>query len=250
MFELLPAAAGAAAAGRNASGRRRPAAAMLAAALGAWLGAMSSAPAQAFEVAAQPPTGAVCTQPDPFQKLRKLDEGSIASTWSSVPDAAGCADVDRSHTGHVQMLADSSGDDATGGTGGTDGTGSFDLLQPRYRLQADATVLHGWRGRADGGAAPLQRRGRRVDLGWQRAGLAHRSALACRGRNDRAPDGGRPGTAACSWEPVRRPSSMHRCSRRPALWPSRSCGGGWASWNSASCSASWRTTATISTDHT
>ena len=113
---------------------------MLAAALGVWIGAMSTAPALAFEVSAQPPTGAVRTQPDPFQMLRRLDEGRIASTWSSAPDAAGCADADRSQTGHVQMLADSSGED---GTGSTDGTGSFDLLQPRYRLQVDATVQYG-----------------------------------------------------------------------------------------------------------
>jgi hypothetical protein len=125
---------------RHASGSRQVSSLLAVAALGGSLWAIATTPAQAFEVAAQAPSGAVRTQPDPFQKLQTLDAERIASTWSSVPDAEGCAGADRSQSGHLQVLADSSGEDATGGT---DGTGSFDLLQPRYRLQADATVQHG-----------------------------------------------------------------------------------------------------------
>ncbi len=138
MPRFLRAGSGDAAAGyADASGRRRQVAAVLATVLGGWLATVLAAPARAFEVSAQPPAGAVRTQPDPFLTLHTLDEARIASIWSSVPAATGCTDADRSLAGHAQMLAGSSG-----GTG-AQGMGSFDLLQPRYRLQADATVQRG-----------------------------------------------------------------------------------------------------------
>jgi hypothetical protein len=94
----------------------------LAASAGCWL---ASAPAHAAAAPAGPPPTAVRTQPDPFLRLRTIDEGHIASSWSSLPASVGCRDGDDGITGHVLGLAESTeaAQDMR--------TGSFDLVDPR-----------------------------------------------------------------------------------------------------------------------
>ncbi len=81
----------------------------------------------------------VQTQQDPFRKLRALDEGRIASTWSSLPWADGCKnDADSTAlAAHVSALAESSS------SAQEQRTGPFDLIDPRYRVQLDATAQVG-----------------------------------------------------------------------------------------------------------
>lgn len=76
---------------------------------------------------------AVRLQPDPFRKWSDLQAGRIASTWSSLPQGNDCRDNDRSLTGHAQALA------ASDQAALDRRTGSFDLIDPRMRVQVDAT---------------------------------------------------------------------------------------------------------------
>ncbi|MBN8508352.1 MAG: hypothetical protein J0L57_07060 [Burkholderiales bacterium] len=80
---------------------------------------------------------AVRLQEDPFRRLQRVEAGAMASSWSSLPDTAGCADADRRIDGHAQLQA-SDPDVAR-----TVRTGSFDLIDPRLRAQADATLQWG-----------------------------------------------------------------------------------------------------------
>lgn len=81
---------------------------------------------------ADPPT-AVPTRPDPFQKLGTLDAGRIASTWSSLPSGEGCAPGQANLAGHGRLLVGSADDEQDSPQG------PFSLIQPRQRLQLDAT---------------------------------------------------------------------------------------------------------------
>ena len=103
-----------------ASSARHAAAAVL-------LGAMAS------DVALAELPQAVHTRPDPFAQLRTLDEGRIASSWSSLPSGSGCASGDKALSGHAMLLSESS--DASSDASG----GPFSLVEPRHRLQLDAT---------------------------------------------------------------------------------------------------------------
>jgi hypothetical protein len=80
---------------------------------------------------------AVRVQQDPFARLDDIDAGRIASSWSSLPGGSGCLPADKALSGHAMLLAESS--DAREDTG----TGSFDLVEPRHRLQLDATAQWG-----------------------------------------------------------------------------------------------------------
>jgi hypothetical protein len=100
--------------------------------LGGWL----AAAALSASALADPPAS-VQTRPDPFQKLRLIDAGRMASTWSSLPEGRGCADGDVQLTGHAMLLAESSEGLQSGVLG------EFSLLQPRHRLQLDASAQHG-----------------------------------------------------------------------------------------------------------
>jgi hypothetical protein len=80
---------------------------------------------------------AVRVRQDPFARLGDIDAGRIASSWSSLPGSSGCLRADKALSGHAMLLAESS--DARDDTG----TGSFDLVQPRHRLQLDATAQWG-----------------------------------------------------------------------------------------------------------
>ena len=81
----------------------------------------------------------VQTQQDPFGKLRALDEGRIASTWSSLPWADGCKNdvANTALAAHVSALAESAS------AAQDQRTGPFDLIDPRYRVQLDATAQVG-----------------------------------------------------------------------------------------------------------
>jgi hypothetical protein len=76
---------------------------------------------------------AVNTRPDPFAQWRTIDEGRIASSWSSLPLGEGCTPDVRALSGHAQLLTESS--DAWQDTQ----PGLFSLVEPRHRLQLDAT---------------------------------------------------------------------------------------------------------------
>ncbi len=80
---------------------------------------------------------AVHTRPDPFAQLRTLDEGRIASTWSSLPSGRGCSAESRGLSGHAMLLTESSeaGQDTQ--------PGLFSLVEPRHRLQLDVTAQWG-----------------------------------------------------------------------------------------------------------
>lgn len=75
----------------------------------------------------------VRTRPDPFAQWRTLDEGRIASTWSSLPSGRGCSAGARALSGHAMVLTESS--QAWQDTQ----PGPFSLVEPRHRLQLDAT---------------------------------------------------------------------------------------------------------------
>jgi hypothetical protein len=79
---------------------------------------------------AEPPTS-VQTRPDPFRRLSLIDEGRIASTWSSLPAGTGCRQGQQSLSGHAMLLAESS-DEQQGSP-----LGEFSLVDPRHRLQLD-----------------------------------------------------------------------------------------------------------------
>jgi hypothetical protein len=83
------------------------------------------------------PAASVLVQPDPFVRLQALDAARIASTWSSLPEVAGCAQDARHLTGHALVLAPapSPGDGAPLGT--------FSLVDSRHLLQVDATAQWG-----------------------------------------------------------------------------------------------------------
>jgi Capsule assembly protein Wzi len=83
------------------------------------------------------PLSSVSVQLDPFAKLRAIDAGRMASSWSSLPDGNGCGTAQRGLAGHVLGLAES---DAAAQDRRT---GSFDLIDSRYRVQADATAQYG-----------------------------------------------------------------------------------------------------------
>jgi hypothetical protein len=105
----------------------------LAAAIGA--GLLSGA-----AVGADPPAP-VRVQPDPFDRLQTLDAGRIASSWSSLPETAGCAPDTTRLSAHALLLgpAPDPGDGAP--------LGGFSLVDSRQVLQLDATAewgcLHG-----------------------------------------------------------------------------------------------------------
>jgi hypothetical protein len=86
-----------------------------------------------------PPTAspAVRTQYDPFERLRDIEAGRIASGWSSLPDSAGCGAGGNTMALHALALAEPSraAEDTR--------TGSFDLIDPRIRGQLDATARAG-----------------------------------------------------------------------------------------------------------
>jgi len=101
------------------------------------LGLLSLAvPGTAFATGGTTPA-AVRLQLDPFAKLRAIDDGRMASSWSSLPEGHDCRATEPGITGHVLGLAAS--DDAAK----DHRTGSFDLIDPRYRLQVDTTVHYG-----------------------------------------------------------------------------------------------------------
>ena len=76
-------------------------------------------------------------QPDPFSRLQQIDAGTIASSWSSLPDTRDCSDGDRRAAAHAQAQA------ADADVARTVRTGSFDLIDARLRLQLDATLQWG-----------------------------------------------------------------------------------------------------------
>jgi hypothetical protein len=75
----------------------------------------------------------VNTRPDPFAQWRTLDDGHIASSWSSLPSGHGCSAESRALSGHAMLLTESS--EAWQDTQ----PGLFSLVEPRHRLQLDAT---------------------------------------------------------------------------------------------------------------
>jgi hypothetical protein len=79
----------------------------------------------------------VQTRPDPFQKLSLIDAGRMASTWSSLPEGLGCAADDARLSGHAMLLGEVSDAQQPGSIG------EFSLVQPRHRLQLDASAQHG-----------------------------------------------------------------------------------------------------------
>ena len=81
---------------------------------------------------AQAPT-TVPTRPDPFQKLSLLDVGRMASSWSSLPSGSGCQQGQAGTSGHAMLLAESSDAEQD------NPQGPFSLVEPRHRLQLDAT---------------------------------------------------------------------------------------------------------------
>ena len=83
------------------------------------------------------PPAMVQTRPDPFQKLSLIDAGRMASTWSSLPEGLGCAGDDVRLSGHAILLAESADAQPPGVLG------EFSLIQPRHRLQLDASARHG-----------------------------------------------------------------------------------------------------------
>ena len=83
---------------------------------------------------AELPPPAVSTQPDPFATLDTLNAGRIASLWSSLPSGEGCDQGTKFDlSGHALLLLESSSDrqDLQ--------PGQFSLVEPRHRLQGDAT---------------------------------------------------------------------------------------------------------------
>lgn len=87
--------------------------------------------------AALPPP-AVSTQPDPFATLDTLNAGRIASLWSSLPSGEGCDPASKFDlSGHALLLLESSSDrqDLQ--------PGEFSLVEPRHRLQGDASARWG-----------------------------------------------------------------------------------------------------------
>jgi hypothetical protein len=75
-------------------------------------------------------------QEDPFRRLQAIDAGRTASTWSSLPDSTACRSDSHGEVAHGALLAEP--DNAV-----ENRTGSFDLIDPRYRAQIDATVHRG-----------------------------------------------------------------------------------------------------------
>lgn len=75
--------------------------------------------------------------PDPFLRLQTLDEGRIASIWSSLPHAESCTPDARRLTGSGLVLAPapSPGDGAP--------LGAFSLVDSHHLLQVDATAQWG-----------------------------------------------------------------------------------------------------------
>ncbi|MEO7851578.1 MAG: capsule assembly Wzi family protein [Rubrivivax sp.] len=76
----------------------------------------------------------VFNQQDPYRRLADIDAGRIASTWSSLPASSGCSIDEQRVSLHAGALAEPSraAQDAR--------TGSFDLIDPRYRAQLDVTA--------------------------------------------------------------------------------------------------------------
>jgi len=85
---------------------------------------------------AEPPTS-VLTRPDPFQKFSLIDAGRMASTWSSLPSGSGCQPGQLGLAGHARLLAAPSDDEQD------IPAGPFSLVEPRQRLQLDATAQLG-----------------------------------------------------------------------------------------------------------
>ncbi len=79
----------------------------------------------------------VLTRPDPFQKLSLIEAGRMASTWSSLPSGSGCEPGRQGLSGHAMLLLGSSDEDPE------IPVGSFSLVEPRHRLQLDATAQAG-----------------------------------------------------------------------------------------------------------
>jgi hypothetical protein len=80
---------------------------------------------------------AVQTRPDPFHKLSLIDAGRMASTWSSLPSGSDCQQGQQRLAGHAMLLAESSDDEQV------NPEGPFSLVEPRHRLQLDATAQLG-----------------------------------------------------------------------------------------------------------
>lgn len=87
----------------------------------------------ACATAAAGPAPAVATRPDPFEKLQTLDAGRIASSWSSLPSGDGCDDGRVDLSGHALLLLEPSRAEQDFQPG------PFSLVDPRYRLQGDAS---------------------------------------------------------------------------------------------------------------
>jgi len=100
------------------------------------LGGLLLAAACLTSARADPPAS-VQTRPEPFQKLSAIDAGRMASTWSSLPEGRGCTAGDARLSGHAMLLAGSSDAQQTGSIG------EFSLVQPRHRVQLDASAQHG-----------------------------------------------------------------------------------------------------------
>lgn len=79
----------------------------------------------------------VRTQFDPFDRLSEIEQGRVASTWTSLPNSSRCQHAEREWAAHVLGLAEPT-------SAATERhTGSFDLIDPRHRVQLDATVQIG-----------------------------------------------------------------------------------------------------------
>ena len=76
---------------------------------------------------------AVATRQDPFEKLRGLDAGQVASTWSSLAHTGNCIQGDMAVEGHILLLAESDVYRHIAEPG------PFSFVEPKIRLQGDGT---------------------------------------------------------------------------------------------------------------
>ena len=99
-----------------------------------WLVVLALLPAWTAPVQADSTDGlpaAVRNRSDPFARLLEIDQGHIASSWSSLPRFSDCRAADTRLAVHALGLAEPSR------AATEQHTGSFDLIDPRYRAQAD-----------------------------------------------------------------------------------------------------------------